>query len=132
MFKKILLISAIAVAAVALTACAKTTTNKNTNAVSAVDIVTGVADIKIKETADKNLAIAKAKELWGVKFQMEEDLSSGPCLSNDLIPDWVADIAHNPRTAADDKPENQCPAYRNGTAHHFVELDPLGNLIRAE
>jgi hypothetical protein len=31
----------------------------------------------------------------------------------------------------DDEPENQCEAYREGEAGHFVELDPEGNFIRS-
>jgi hypothetical protein len=61
-----------------------------------------------------------------------DDFSAGPCLSEHVIDDWVVDIAHNPRTDADNQPENQCQNYRNGTAHHFVELDLEGNLVRAE
>ncbi len=106
--------------------------DENTNSFTATEIVTGVADVKIKQKADKDLATAKAKELWRVKFTMGEDLSAGPCLSNEVIPDWVADIAHNPRQEIDNVPANQCSAYRDGTAKHFVELDPEGNLIRAE
>jgi len=132
MFKKSFIIFTLFLFAVMVSGCAKTAANKNTNSVSAVDIVTGAADIKIKEKADKDLAVAKARELWRIQFQMEADLSAGPCLSNNVIPDWVADIAHSPRQEVDDKPENQCSAYREGTAHHFVELDPAGNLIRAE
>ena len=132
MFKKSFIIFTLFLFAVMVSGCAKTAANKNTNSVSAVDIVTGAADIKIKEKADKDLATAKAKELWRIQFQMEADLSAGPCLSNNVIPDWVADIAHSPRQEVDDKPENQCSAYREGTAHHFVELDAEGNLIRAE
>jgi hypothetical protein len=132
MFKKVLIIIAVFLFAVVVSGCAKTTANKNTNSVSAVDIVTGAADIKIKEKADKDLAVAKAKELWRIQFQMEADLSAGPCLSNSVIPDWVADIAHSPRQDVDNLPANQCSAYRDGTAHHFVELDPAGNLIRAQ
>jgi hypothetical protein len=49
-----------------------------------------------------------------------------------VLPDWVADIAHRPRQAVDEDPANQCEAIRSGDAHHFVELDPDGNLIRAE
>jgi hypothetical protein len=131
MFNKILIAVLIVVAGVTLSACAKTTTNKNTNSISAVDVVTGVADVKIKEKADKDMAIDQAKILWRAKFEAGEDLSAGPCLSNAVISDWVADIAHNPRTAIDDQPANQCSAYPN-TAHHFVELDPDGNLIRAQ
>jgi hypothetical protein len=44
----------------------------------------------------------------------------------------VADIAHDPRQAIDDAPENQCQRYRSGEAHHFVELAPDGQLIRAQ
>lgn len=132
MVKKVLFIIFIIGLAITLSACAKKTTNQNTNSVSAVDVLTGIADVKIKEKADRDLAIAQAKELWGNKFQMGEDLSAGPCLSNNLIPDWVADIVHNPRQAIDDLPANQCSAYLEGKAHHFVELDPEGNLIRAQ
>jgi len=60
-------------------------------------------------------------------------LSNGPCLSNSLpdAPDWVCDIAHMPREPLDNLPENQCNAFREGKAHHFVELDETCNLIRA-
>ncbi len=62
-----------------------------------------------------------------------EDLSAGPCISESLpsLPDWVADIAHDPRQPIDDLPANQCGRYRSGQAHHFVELRPDGTLIRA-
>ena len=43
-----------------------------------------------------------------------------------------ADVAHDPRQDVDDEPENECEAYRSGEAVHFVELDPDGELIRAE
>lgn len=58
------------------------------------------------------------------------DLQNGPCLTNDLIPNWVADIVHNPRTSVDDLSENQCQAYIEGRAKHFVELDLIGNVVR--
>ena len=48
-----------------------------------------------------------------------------------IAPGWVADIAHDPRLPVDDEAENQCEAYRNGTADHFVELDPDGDYIRS-
>lgn len=77
-------------------------------------------------------AVNQAKYLYQMRIDRSEDLSSGPCLSNALMPDWVADIAHSPRQAIDDLVENQCPAYLEGRAHHFVELDLNGNLIRAK
>lgn len=60
------------------------------------------------------------------------DLSNGPCLTNDLIPDWVVDIVHNPREETDNLPQNQCQAYLEGRAKHFVEIDIEGNVIRVK
>ena len=62
------------------------------------------------------------------------DLDRGPCIAEQLdgLDDWVADVAHDPRTAVDDQPANQCRRFRSGAASHFVELDPDGNVIRAQ
>jgi hypothetical protein len=62
------------------------------------------------------------------------DLDRGPCIAERLdgLDDWVADVAHDPRTPVDDQPANQCRRFRSGVASHFVELDPDGNLIRAQ
>ena len=106
--------------------------NNNSNSYSVSEIVSGSADIQIKKKAEKDLAIAKAQELWRAALYSGEDLSDGPCLSNGVVSDWVADIAHSPRQDVDDLPENQCSSYLDGTAHHFVELDLEGNLIRAQ
>ncbi len=82
--------------------------------------------------ADKDKAIAAAKFLY--VGQGKRDLSSGPCLSESLpgISDWAVDIAHDPRQAVDDQPANQCQSFRDGQTHHFVELAPDGQLIRAQ
>lgn len=77
-------------------------------------------------------AVNQAKSLFLEKKNAGLDLSNGPCLTNDLIPGWVADIVHNPRIGADNQAENQCPAFLEGRASHFVELDLDGNLIRVE
>lgn len=44
---------------------------------------------------------------------------------------WVCDVAHNPRTAADNLAENQCASYRDGSHKRFVEVTPSCQLIRA-
>lgn len=80
----------------------------------------------------KEEAIAKAKELFEQKKTQGLDMSAGPCLSNEIIPGWVVDVAHSPRQAIDDQPENQCSAFREGKAQHFVELDLEGNLIKVQ
>lgn len=59
------------------------------------------------------------------------DLSAGPCLGV-IGPDWVADIAHDPREPVDDDPANQCAEYREGKVTHFVELTPEGKLIKVK
>ncbi|MEK7616448.1 MAG: hypothetical protein AAB414_00130 [Patescibacteria group bacterium] len=76
-------------------------------------------------------AINKATHIYAEIRLKGMDFSNGPCLSNALMPDWVLDIVHNPRILTDDLQENQCPAYIEGRARHFVELDTEGNLIRA-
>lgn len=76
-------------------------------------------------------AVNKAKHIYSEMKSKGMDFSQGPCLSNALKPDWVLDIVHSPRDPMDDLEENQCPAYREGRAKHFVELDMEGNLIRA-
>jgi len=63
-------------------------------------------------------------------------LSEGPCLSELNwstwnIDDWVCDIAHSPRQEVDNNPANQCQEYRSGQAHHFVEVSPECEFIRA-
>lgn len=79
---------------------------------------------------EKETALNQAKHLFEQKLSRGEDLSSGPCLSNALMPDWVVDVVHNPRLAIDDLQGNQCPAYIEGRAKHFIELDLEGNLVR--
>ncbi len=67
------------------------------------------------------------------QLEKKVDLSKGPCLSDpDVIKDeWVCDVAHSPRTLEDDKDENQCKAFRDGGAKHFVEVDENCNLLRS-
>ncbi len=77
-------------------------------------------------------AVNQAKHLYDQQKQLGQDFSSGPCLSNALLPDWVLDIVHNPRQPIDDLPQNQCSAYLQGRVTHFVELDTEGNLVRAQ
>jgi hypothetical protein len=80
---------------------------------------------------NRDEAVRRAKELFQQKKAEGMDFSNGPCLSEEIIPDWCADVAHNPRQPVDNLPENQCQSYRTGRVHHFVELDPQGTVIRA-
>lgn len=74
--------------------------------------------------------IAKCITLCHDTLRAEENLSNGPCLSNNISANYVCDVAHEPRAEVDNLPENQCEAYRNRTAKHFVEVDTECNLIR--
>lgn len=75
-------------------------------------------------------AMNQSQHLYEESKKQKVNLSSGPCLSNAVIPGWVVDIVHNPRQSLDDLPENQCSAFLEGTAKHFVELDLEGDLVR--
>ena len=44
--------------------------------------------------------------------------------------DYAVDIVSVPRTADDDKPENQCADFREGKVKHFIELDKDGEIVR--
>lgn len=74
--------------------------------------------------------LRNALNLYVKKKEEGVDFSNGPCLGM-IAQDWVLDIAHNPRLLIDDKAQNQCADFREGRAHHFIELDEEGNLIRS-
>lgn len=84
------------------------------------------------QSSDYDKAICQAQVLYEEQARLGSDFSSGPCLTNDLFPGWVADIVHNPRQPVDDLPANQCQAFIEGRANHFVELDTMGKVIRVE
>ena len=85
-------------------------------------------------TGQPKSEVEKAKELCIAKCQEalknNQDISDGPCLSNQIIEDWVCDVAHFPRIEKDKFPQNQCEAFRAGVAHHFVEVDTQCNIIK--
>lgn len=76
-------------------------------------------------------AFKNALNLYIQRKQEGVDMTNGPCLGK-IADGWVLDIAHKPRISADEKEENQCKDYLDGTAKHFIELDPDGNLLRSE
>jgi hypothetical protein len=84
--------------------------------------------------SDQDKAVAEAQAAFQRAKKSGDDLSVGPCIAQTLpgLPDWAADVAHDPRQAVDDQPANQCQSFRAGQTHHFVELTPGGQLIRAE
>jgi len=62
--------------------------------------------------------------LCRAELEKGADLSAGPCLGNPIVgyTDWVCDVAHSPRGDVDNLPENQCSAFRQGIAKHFIEV----------
>jgi hypothetical protein len=83
------------------------------------------------DDGERERAIAAAHVAYEQEAAAGTDFADGPCLGV-VLDNWVADVAHDPREEVDDRPENQCGAYRNGHIEHFVELSPQGILIRAE
>jgi hypothetical protein len=101
----------------------------------AVGVPVLVSGCRHQEKVDEGVratAITAAKAAYEKARLEGRDLSNGPCIADPLMPNWVADIAHDPRQPVDDEPANQCAGYREGKAEHFVELDPEGNVIRVE
>jgi hypothetical protein len=97
-------------------------------------LTTGCGKNENVDPSDRDRAVDKAQAVYAQSTASGVALSQGPCIAEELpgLPDWVVDIAHDPRQPVDDDPANQCQRYRSGEAHHFVELDPDGTLIKAE
>lgn len=81
------------------------------------------------------VAVKECQHLCYYAKAQDINLAPGPCLSDLFesqwnVPDWVCDVAHSPRQPVDNLPQNQCTAYREGKAHHFVEVDENCNVIR--
>jgi hypothetical protein len=83
---------------------------------------------------DRDRAVMEAMAAYHEAKFTGAELDHGPCIAEQLpgLTDWVADIAHSPRQPVDDLPANQCQRFRKGRAHHFVELDPSGHLLRVQ
>ena len=97
-------------------------------AVAPTDFTVPVNSPQVNVPKPEDEALKNALNLYISKKQEGVDFTNGPCLGK-IADDWVLDIAHNPRQPVDNKRENQCADYREGRAHHFIELDPNGNLI---
>lgn len=82
-----------------------------------------------RETAGAILA-AKALLAGKRRTMKPGELDGGPCLAEELIPGWSADVAHDPRAAADDDPRNMCRSFGAGDTRHLVELAPNGDFIQ--
>lgn len=95
-----------------------------------VVLLNGQKPGKPKEVMEEDRAVMSSKALFAQRIKDGWDMSTGPCLTNDLMPGWVADVVHSPRQAIDEIASNQCAAYREKRAKHFVELDTSGNLVR--
>ena len=79
---------------------------------------------------EKDSAVNQAIAEYQRQKAMGADFADGPCLTNDLMSNWAADIAHSPRIKADSLKINQCQSVVEKRVTHFVELDPDGNVIR--
>lgn len=84
-------------------------------------LVLGCTSSQSKDAEEKCVLLCKQTAL---------NLTNGPCLSNNIVDDWACDVAHSPRQAVDNLPENQCIGFRNGSAHHFVEVDENCTVIK--
>ncbi len=103
-------------------------------ALLAAAVIAGCGGGSSASESDQAKAVVEARAALHRLQATGQDLSRGPCISESLpgLPDWVADIAHEPRQPVDDQPQNQCQRYRSGQAHHFVELTAQGGLIREQ
>lgn len=83
----------------------------------------------VEELGNRNVAVTRAQALLKQRIAEGDNLSHGPCLAENLIINWSADIVHDPRTASDDLPANQCRWYREGSTKHLVEITEDGKIV---
>ena len=91
-----------------------------------------ISPVNGTEGALREEAIQAGQRLYRNLKTSGADLSAGPCISQQILPDWCVDLVHSPRIPSDDLPANRCPTYLDGRVRHQVELDLEGRLIRAE
>ena len=103
---------------------------KNVKILICLVIVVAAIGVFINFNQAPSNAIQSCVQKCKDELKSGTDLSNGPCLSNNISPGWICDVAHNPRTDVDNKPENQCPEYGK-SANHFVEVDSSCNFIRS-
>lgn len=80
------------------------------------------------EVVEQQKVIDCAQKLY-YEWQKAGMVFESQCLG-DCVHKYAVDIVHVPRTAEDDKPENQCPNYRSGLYTNFVELDKDGKIVK--
>jgi len=92
---------------------------------------------KLNWTIEAGLAQDAAYQAYEKAKINGVDLGNGPCLSDYLFGNadypetvWVLDIVHNPKSQADDLPENQCASYNEGRARNFIEMDEAGHILK--
>ncbi|MDD5111339.1 MAG: hypothetical protein PHG85_02210 [Candidatus Altiarchaeota archaeon] len=88
------------------------------------------AQIQEVEMPDSEIAADSCVEACMRELAGGKDMRNGPCLSEQVIPDWVCDVAHSPREDVDNLPSNQCEAFGDGFAAHFVEVSPDCEILR--
>ncbi len=83
----------------------------------------------VQKFTEADWATYEAKEVYKALQAKGTNFSNGLCIANNFIPNWVADIAHNPREAVDEDSANQCSAFRLEQVENFIELDVNGNVL---
>jgi len=112
--------------------------SKRMNVMKVAVLVVGIAIIAIvlfnmNAQSETDAAGKECEQMCRHVSSAGVDLESGPCLASPMTNyhNWVCDVVHDPRTNVDNQPENQCNAYLNNQAKHFVEVDTNCNLVRA-
>ena len=81
------------------------------------------------EVTQQQEQIKKAQAIYADAVSKNTSFTNGPCLGT-ISDDWVLDLVHSHRDPIDDRPGNQCSDFLIGKAHHFIELDLQGDLVR--
>lgn len=94
------------------------------------DSISETVEQQQQQTAARAQAIIACADLCQTELVAGSvDFNTAPCLAEQVIPGWSCDLVHEPRTADDDKLENQCASFQNGVTKHLVEVDGNCNQV---
>ncbi|MCK9292488.1 MAG: hypothetical protein WCY27_03140 [archaeon] len=82
---------------------------------------------------NEKIAIENCITLCNLEVSKGTLLNDGPCLSEEIAPGWVCDVAHSPRIdLIDNNPNNRCENYGKKGTKHYVEVTEKCKLIKAK
>lgn len=94
-----------------------------------VTAITGLDKVAVGDSASRELALARCREMYNQNFALGSDFNKSPCLAEEITSGWACAVATE---ATLESVINLCPSYQGGTVEHIIVLDKNGQLLSAQ